>query len=132
MTDDVSYAPSGKLTDEERAEHLWRGLSACMGLDPKLTVATVTHWLEHHGARMPDVAGMDERTREQARFWAATANQQELEVYLVACVMELEYTPITNRAAKRLGAFAYRMMNLPTQEAFAEWIFKQEAERDEG
>lgn len=122
----------GKLTDEERAEHLWRGLTACAGLDPKLTVATVTHWLEHHGARMPEVAGMDERTREQARFWAASANQQELEVYLVACVMEMERTPITDRAAKRLGAFAYRIMNAVTKDAFATWIAEQEAGKNEG
>lgn len=119
-----------QLTDEDRAAYLWRGLNACIGLDPKLTIATVTHWLEHHGARMPDVADMDERTREQAKFWAASANQQELEVYLVACVMEIERTPITDRAAKRLGAFAYRIMDLPSKDAFGEWVKRQEAERD--
>lgn len=101
---------------------LWRGLSACAGMDRELTITTVTHWLEHHGAGSPDVPLMQERVRDDAKLWAAAASQAELEAYVAAAVIELERAPITARAMKRLAAMAWRNMASEDRAKFREWI----------
>lgn len=113
-----------EMTDENRASHLWRALSACRELSGELTIATVTHWLEYHGAGSPDVPLMHERVRDDARLWASSAHQSELEAYLAACVMELEKSPLTNRAAKRLAAMGFKQMGAEDQEKFKAWVNK--------
>lgn len=110
------------MTDEDRAAFLWRGLNACAGLDKDITFRTVTHWLEFHGAGFPDVPLMQERVRDDAKLWAASAQQAELEAYLAASVMELEKSPLTQRAIKRVAAWAFRAMDAETQQKFKEWV----------
>jgi hypothetical protein len=110
------------MTNEERAEHLWRGLNTCAGLDRALTITTVTHWLEHHGAGSPDVPLMQERVRDDAKLWAMSASQAELEAYVAAAVMELEKAPITGKAMKRLAALAWKGMNAEARTGFRNWI----------
>lgn len=110
------------MTDEDRAEHLWRALNACAGLDKELTIRTVTHWLEHHGAGSPDVPLMQERIRDDAKLWVASASQAELEIYLAAAVIELERAPITVKAMKRLAALAWRNMPAEDRSKFRDWI----------
>lgn len=100
---------------------LWRGLNACAGLNPGLTSTVVTHWIEHHGAGVPDVPLMQDGIRDDAKLWAASAHQAELEVYLAACVMELERSPLTDRAIKRIAAWAFRAMDTETRHKFREW-----------
>lgn len=101
---------------------LWLALNDCKSLNGPLTVATVTHWLEYHGAGYPDVALMHERVRDDARFWAASAQQQELEAYLAAALIELEKSPLTNRAAKRIAAMAWQSMGAEDRVKFRDWI----------
>lgn len=113
------------MTNEERAEHLWRALSSCAGLDRDLTIATVTHWLEYHGAGMPEVPFMQERVREDAKLWASSAHQAELEAYVAAAVMELEASLITGKVAKRLAALAWKSMDAEDRSRFKDWIGKQ-------
>lgn len=110
------------MTDDERAAHLWRGLNVCRSMAPDIAVATVTHWLEYHGAGSPDVPLMQERVRDDASFWAASAHQVELEAYLAAALMELEKSPLTIRAAKRLAALGFKAMDAETQEKFKTWV----------
>ena len=110
------------MTNEDRAEHLWRALNACRGLDPELTITTVTHWLEHHGAGSPDVPLMQERVRDDAKLWAMAASQAELEAYVAAAVMELEDAPITGKAAKRLAALAWKRMDAEARVGFLKWV----------
>ncbi len=112
------------MTDEQRAEHLWRALNACASLDKDLTITTVTHWLEYHGAGSPDVPLMHERVRDDARLWATSANQTELEAYIAAAVMELEASPITGKAAKRLAALGFKSMDAETKGKFKDWVNK--------
>lgn len=101
---------------------LWRGLNACAGLDRELTITTVTHWLEHHGAGSPDVPLMQERVRDDAKLWVSSASQAELEIYLSAAVIELEKAPITAKAMKRLAAMAWKNMTAEDRAKFREWI----------
>lgn len=110
------------MTDEQRAETLWRSLTACLHLDRDVTLATVTHWLEQHGSGLPHVPLFEETVRDDAKFWAASAHQAELEAYLAACVLELERSALTTRAAKRLAAVAYKAMDAETQQKFREWL----------
>lgn len=110
------------MTNEERAEHLWRALNAWRGLDPELTITTVTHWLEHHGAGYPDVPLMQERIRDDAKTWAMSASQAELEAYVAAAVIELDRAPITGKAAKRLAALAWGRMDAEARAGFRNWI----------
>ena len=110
---------------EAPQERLWRLLSACAGLDRDVTIATVTHWLEYHGAGFPDVALFQERIRDDAKLWAASASQQELEAYLAAAVLEMERSPITDRAAKRLAALGVKHMSAESLLKFREWVRSQ-------
>ncbi len=113
------------MTNEQRAEHLWRALNACRGLDAELTITTVTHWLEHHGAGYPDVPLMQERIRDDAKTWAMSASQAELEAYVAAAVIELEQAPITGKAAKRLMALGWKRMGAEDRAAFLNWTGSQ-------
>jgi len=116
------YCGVAVVTNNERAEHLWRALSACAGLDREITIATVTHWLEYHGAGSPDVPLMQERIRDDAKLWATSATQAELEAYVAAAVMEMERSPVTTRAAKRLTALGYKTMSPEDRVKFQDWI----------
>ena len=113
------------MTNEQRAELLWHGLNDCRNSDPDTAIATVTHWLEYHGAGYPDVQLMIERVRDDARFWAASASQAELEAYLSAAIMELDLSPLTERAAKRLTALGFKNMTAGDREKFKRWVDSQ-------
>jgi hypothetical protein len=109
------------MTPEDRAENLWHGLNACFAIDRDATIATVTHWLECHGAGYPDVPLMQERIRDDARFWAASSQPFELEAYLAAAVMGLEKSPLAKKAVSRVGAWAFRSMDAETKHKFRNW-----------
>lgn len=113
------------MTDEQRAAHLWNGLNDCARIERGITVATVTHWLEYHGAGFPDVPLMQERVRDDAKLWAASASQAELEAYVAAGIMELEKSLLTARALKRLAALAWKNMSAEDRSKFKEWIEQQ-------
>lgn len=115
------------MTDEDRVGHLWRALNACKELNADLTIATVTHWLEHHGAGYPDVAMSQERVRDDAKFWSISASQAELQAYLAASLVELERSPLTVRAAKRLAALGVNNLDAVALDGFKEWLRKRNA-----
>ncbi len=110
------------MQDEDRAEHLWRALNSCLGMNRDVTLATVTHWLEHHGAGFPDVPLMQEQIRADAKLWATSASQAELESYAAAAIMELEKSPITGKAAKRMTALGFKKMDPEQRIAFKNWV----------
>lgn len=114
------------LTDNERAGLMWSGLNDCKNLNGNLTISTVTHWLEFHGAGYPDVPFMQERVRDDAKLWASCSHQFELEAYLAASLVELEKSGLTDRAAKRLAALAFKSMSPETKLKFKEWILANE------
>lgn len=113
------------ISQEQAGYALWRGLDDCHSLNSDTTLLTVTHWLEYRGAGFPDVPLMHERAREDAKLWAASAQQHELEAYLAAAVMALESSSITKGAAKRLAAMGYKNMDPETRVKFKEWVEKQ-------
>jgi hypothetical protein len=113
------------LTDEERVEFLWRALGACMRRDAKLTIATLTHFLEYHSAGYPDVPLMLERVRDDAKMWALAATTVEMEAYIAAAIMELEVSPLTDKAAKRIAVLAFKTMNAETRSKFKGWVATQ-------
>ena len=113
------------MTDEDRAAFLWHALNECLRKDRSLTLRTITHWLEFHGAGMPQVALMQERVRDDAQLWAMSAQQIELETYTAAAVVVLENSPLPERAAKRIAAWAYKTMSEQSREAFREWMDKK-------
>lgn len=110
------------MTDDERADHLWRALNSCASLNRELTIATVTHWLEYHGAGHPDVPMVQEKIRAEALFWSELASQAELEAYVAAGVMALERAPLTSKAIKRLAALAWKKMDAEARLGFRNWI----------
>jgi hypothetical protein len=113
------------MTNEQRAEFLWRGLSAALRRDRDLTMTTVSYWLNYHGAGGPLVPMDQERVRGDAQLWAAAATQPELEAYLAAAVLELEGSTVAPRAVKRLAALAWRHMGAEDRAKFREWIKNQ-------
>ena len=110
---------------QDAAYMLWSGLDDCLAINRGTTITTVTHWIENRGAGYPDVPLMMERTRDDATFWASCAHQFELEAYVAAGVMQLENSPITGKAAKRLAAMGFKAMDTETRESFKKWVAKQ-------
>lgn len=125
MTNDSNQEFDDRLTDAERVEFLWRALGGCMRRDAKLTVTTLTHFLEEHGSGYPDVPLMQERVREDAKLWALSASTVELEAYIAAAILEMEISPLTDRAAKRMAALGFKVMNPETKEKFKGWVATQ-------
>lgn len=110
---------------QDVAKLVWSRLSDCRDIDRRVTLDTVTHWLEYCAEISPDIPLMPERVQDDALLWASHSEARVLEVYLAAALMELERSAITTRAAKRLAAAAWRNMDVTTREAFKEWIGKQ-------
>lgn len=112
------------MTNEDAVatESLIRGLDECFSLNRKLALSTVSHWIESRGSGVPDVPLLQEKIRSDALFWASGASQFELEAYLAASVMELERSPISVRAVKRLAALAWKNMGAEDRAKFKEWI----------
>ena len=65
---------------------------------------------------------MQERVRDDANMWAMAASQAELEAYVAAAVIELEKSPITGKAAKRLAALGWKRMSAEDRGKFRDWI----------
>lgn len=93
----------------------------------KDTVAAICLcFLEENGAGYPDVPLFQEQTRANAKFWADTAHQAELEAYMVASIDALAVSSLTHKQIKRLAAMAFNRMDDETKTAFKEWINKND------
>ena len=109
------------------ADVIWRQLNMHMADDRTITAATVTHWLEYHGAGSPDVPLMRERVRDDAQLWSTAASVPELEAYVAAGVIALEKNMgLTDNAAKRLAALGWQNMQPDSRARFKAWIEKEE------
>lgn len=102
-----------------------RALLEAARMDRRGAFAAIQAFVDIHGAGYPDVPMFPEQVRAEAVLWASAAHQAELEAYLVAALTELEESPLTRKAAKRLAALAWRRMGPEGQEAFKGWIEKQ-------
>ena len=80
-------------------------------------------FLDQYGAGMPEVDWYALNTpRQTAARWAMSANQIEIEAYLAAAVTEMEQTPVTSKALKRLAAIAWKAMSAEDRVKFRGWI----------
>jgi hypothetical protein len=91
-------------------------------------------WLQMNDAGLPYVPIVEDAARQDARFWADTANPAELECYALAAMDRLVSTNaiFTSRQIKRLVAGIWRRMTDDERHAFKAWIDKQDAERGSG
>lgn len=113
-------------TTEAAARHALSGLfEASRGSRQGATIAALA-FLDAHSAGTPDVDVYLDKVRDDARFWAWTAHQAELEVYLVAAIMALDDGPILKRAAKRLAALGWQKMDASDRAAFLAWVEKND------
>jgi hypothetical protein len=83
-------------------------------------------WLHVNSAGMPYTPLIDGAAREDARFWAETAQPQELECYALAAIDKLRAhnAPFVSRQIKRLVAALWRRMSPSEQNSFVEWLIK--------
>jgi hypothetical protein len=83
-------------------------------------------WLHVNSAGAPYLPMVDGNAREDARFWAETAQPQELECYALAAMDKLRAhnAPFVSRQIKRLVAALWRRMAPSEQKAFVEWLVK--------
>lgn len=111
---------------EAAARHALTGLlDASKASNRGATIAALA-FLDSHSAGQPDVNVYLDRVRDDAQFWAWTAHQAELEVYLVAAMMALDDGPILKRAAKRLTALGWQKMDASDRAAFLAWVEKND------
>jgi hypothetical protein len=112
-------------SEGEIAETVCKLLDSAKRHSGPWAAVAATHWLDRNGAGCPDVPLMAEKVREDAAFWASCAHQAELEAYAVASITALEKTVVTENAAKRLAATAYKTLTPESRLAFIKWAEKQ-------
>lgn len=110
------------MTDDQRAESLWHGLNACKAINADLTIQTITHWLEYHGAGNPIVKLFIELLNADARFWASAATPAEREAYLKAILLHGQLSAASETAAKRIVAICWQVMTDESKNRFRAWI----------
>jgi hypothetical protein len=87
-------------------------------------------WLNIRAAGLPMLPLIDGTARDDARFWAETANPSELECYALAAVDRLGgmsggHALFASRQIKRLVGALWRRMSPSEQSAFAKWATDQ-------
>ena len=109
---------------EYALEHLARAEAA--NSDGARMAATA--WLHDRSAGYPQVQLMLEDTRNDAAFWADTANVVELECYMIAASNRLRDLSdmFHGRQIKRLVAALWQRMSPDEKKAFLEWIQKND------
>lgn len=111
----------------EASQDVWGVLDAYAVASRDMTVQAACHWIVNNGAGLPSVPFMEEEVRQQAVTWAGMATPPEIEAYLVAALVQMENNIVLQaKAAKRLGALAYRKMQPADRIKFKQWIEGQE------
>lgn len=95
--------------------------------DPQAVAWAAYDWLSINEAGLPTVDLLDNRARDDARFWAETATPPELECYAFAAVDRLSgmgggHALFASRQIKRLAAGLFRRMSPAERVAFKKWI----------
>lgn len=95
-------------------------LGACAKANDDATAWAAWAHLQDRSAGMPHVAHSTQRAREDARFWAETAQPIELECYLLASADKLVENGdlIHGKQIKRLVAALWDRMSPEEQRAF--------------
>lgn len=90
-------------------------------------------WLHVYAAGIPYAGMLDTNAREDARFWAETAQPHELECYGLAAMDRLASVNalFSGRQIKRLAGALFRRMSPTEQAAFVGWVNKQVEEKNE-
>lgn len=105
------------------AENVALYLIKANGVSPRGAACAAAAFLDEYGAGMPECTYLyQDKPREDAAWWALSANQVEMEAVLVAAIKELGQSPLIRRAAKRLAALGWNKMGLENREAFKAWI----------
>ncbi|MDA3877745.1 MAG: hypothetical protein PF483_11735 [Halothiobacillus sp.] len=105
-------------------------LGALAAIDAPATGWACYDWLHINGAGMPYVSVLDTTAREDARFWAETAQPHELECYALASVDKLRalsggHALFASKQIRRLSGALFSRMSPEEKKAFAAWIEKQ-------
>ena len=103
------------------AQQTYYGLCDIYRHDAELCIGTVSAFLEHHSAGVPDVPLFQEQVRQDALFWASIAAPHELEAYAVASLDALENSIVAHKQTKRLAAAAFRRMAPDDRIKFLRW-----------
>jgi hypothetical protein len=98
--------------------------------DPEAVAWAAYDWLNIRSAGLPLLPLIDGTARDDARFWAETANPSELECYALAAVDRLGgmsggHALFASRQIKRLVGALWRRMSPSEQSAFAKWATDQ-------
>lgn len=124
MTDDFPAPDHRDMRRDVACERGIQMLAACATVSPEGAVWAAYDWLQENQAGLPVVPLVEGAAREDARFWAETANPHELECYAVAALQRLQGSPFASRQIKRMVASLWRQMSPAEQAAFKEWINK--------
>jgi hypothetical protein len=98
--------------------------------DPEAVAWAAYDWLNIRAAGLPLLPLIDGTARDDARFWAETANPSELECYALAAVDRLGgvsggHALFASRQIKRLVGALWRRMSPSEQSAFVKWAADQ-------
>ena len=127
-----SYEASPEFAEVKRDHVVQRAFGVLNGLashDAEAVGWACYGWLHVNEAGFPLVPLADGRAREEARFWAETAQPHELECYALAAMDRLSgmtgHALFASRHIKRLSGALFRRMSPDEQAAFKKWIGEQ-------
>lgn len=127
-----SYEASPEFAEVKRDHVVSRAFGVLNGLashDAEAVVWACYDWLQVHSEGMPYVQILEGSAREEARFWAETAQPHELECYALAAMDRLSgmtgHALFASRHIKRLSGALFRRMSPDEQAAFKKWIGEQ-------
>jgi len=114
-------------TPEEVILAAFGGLEIAAKVDRQAAQWAAYDWLQDDEGGLPYAALIDNNAREDARFWAETANPAELEAYALAAVDRLAgmsggYAMFATRQMKRLAGALFRRMSPDEKRAFVNWV----------
>lgn len=89
-------------------------------------------WLMDAESGLPFRSLLDAHAREDARFWAETAQPHELEFYGLAAIEKLRGSPFGTKQIKRLIGGLWRRMSPTEKQDFLVWAERFEAGNTSG
>lgn len=114
------------LTDADFGGAVAHWLGDMWQSNPRITIQITAAFLDEVGADVPEYSFLQGRIRDDARYWADTAQPHEIECYVAAGLERAKDTPFGPRMRKRMIGTVWRKMTAAERAEFLEWASKHE------
>lgn len=109
------------MTDSEFAGAFGLWLGDMWRMNPRVALQVIAAFVDEAGAGVPEYSFLQGRIRDDARYWADTAQPHELECYIAAGLERVKETAFAPRMRKRMVGTIWRKMTAAEKAEFLEW-----------